>query len=136
MAAPTGAADGELMDKWYVYNKTRQSFLSLGVEIADTHFKSLKGLLGKRRLQHDDGLWVIPCQGIHTIGMLFSIDVLFLDADLKVIHMVENLSPFRIGPIRVNCQSVLEMPTRTIFSSHTQVGDHLMICSVDQMKAS
>jgi len=123
------------MEKWYVYNKTRQSFLSLGVSIADTHFKSLKGLLGKRRLQEDDGLWIIPCQGIHTIGVLFPIDVIFLDADLKVIHMVEHLSPFRIGPIRVNCQSVLEMSVRTIYSSHTQIGDSLMICSADQMEA-
>jgi uncharacterized membrane protein (UPF0127 family) len=120
---------------FYVYNRTRQSFLSLGVGIADTHFKSLKGLLGRRELRQDDGLWVIPCQGIHTIGVLFPIDVIYLDADRKVIHLVEHLSPFRIGPIKVNCESVLEMPTRTIYASHTQIGDSLLICSADDMEA-
>jgi uncharacterized membrane protein (UPF0127 family) len=91
--------------------------------------------MGRRKLRQDDGLWVIPCQGIHTIGVLFPIDVIYLDADQKVIHLVEHLSPFRIGPIKASCDSVLEMPTRTIYSSHTQMGDRLLICSADEMEA-
>src|SRR5712691_3486932 len=121
--------------KCYVYNKTRESFLSMGVKVADTFLASLKGLLGKRKLKNDEGIWVIPSQGIHTIGVLFPIDVIYLDADRKVIHLVEHLSPFRIGPIKTSCESVLEMPTRTIYSSHTQMGDRLTICSVDEMEA-
>ena len=124
-----------MQKRFYVYNRTRQSFLSLGVSIADTFFTSLKGLMGRRKLPPDDGLWVIPCQGIHTIGVLFPIDVIYLDADRKVIHLVEHLSPFRIGPIKTSCESVLEMPARTIYSSHTQMGDLLTICSVDEMDA-
>ena len=119
--------------KSYVYNQTRQSFLSLGVDIADTHLTSLKGLLGKRRLKNDEGLWVVPSQGIHTIGVLFPIDVIYLDADLRVIHLVEHLPPFRIGPLRTTCESVLQMPTKTIYSSHTQIGDKFVIGSPDEI---
>jgi uncharacterized membrane protein (UPF0127 family) len=118
--------------KFYVYNETRQSFLSLGVNVADTHFTSLKGLLGKKQLNGDEGLWVVPSQGIHTIGVLFPIDVIYLDANRKVIHLVEHLAPFRIGPLRIACDSVLELPARTIYTSQTQIGDSFSISSSGQ----
>src|SRR5258705_6824751 len=119
---------------FYVYNETRQSFLSMGVKVADTHLSSLKGLLGKRKLKNDEGLWVVPSQGIHTIGVLFPIDVIYLDAERRVIHLVEHLPPFRIGPLRTTCESVLQMPTKTIYSSHTQIGDKFLICSPEEIE--
>lgn len=125
--------DTRKQKKFYVYNETRQSFLSLGVGIANTHFSSLKGLLGKRRLRNDEGLWVIPSQGIHTIGVLFPIDVIYLDANRKVIHLVEHLRPFRLAPVKPSCESVLELATRTICRSDTQIGDTFLICAVDEV---
>ena len=104
----------------------------MGVKLADTHFASLKGLLGKRKLKNDEGIWVVPSQGIHTIGVLFPIDVIYLDAGRRVIHVVEHLRPFRLAPIKVGCESVLELPVRTIYASHTQIGDSLLICSSDE----
>jgi uncharacterized membrane protein (UPF0127 family) len=117
--------------KYYVYNETRQSFLSLGVSVADTFLTSMKGLLGKRKLQNDEGLWVIPSQGIHTIGVLFPIDLVYLDANRKVIHLVEHLRPFRLARIKPGCESVLELPIRTICRSDTRIGDNFVICSAD-----
>src|SRR5438034_7112709 len=125
-----------MQKKFYVYNETRQSFLSMGVDVADTHLTSLKGLLGKRKLRNDEGLWVVPSQGIHTIGVLFPIDVIYLDVEQRVIHLVEHLPPFRIGPLRPSCDSVLQMPTRTIYSSQTQIGDKFLICSPDEIGRS
>lgn len=119
---------------FYVFNLTRQSFLSLGVSPADTHITRLRGLLGRMRLRSDEGLWVVPCQGIHTIGLLFPIDVIYLDQQQRVIHVIEHLSPFRVAPILRHSSSVLELPTRTIYSSNTQVGDHMLICSPEQME--
>ena len=118
-----------------VFNKTRESFISLSVAAADTHLARLKGLVGRLRLKSDDGIWVVPSQGVHTIGVLFAIDLIYLDADHRVVHTIESFGTFRIGPIRRNCASVLELPTRTIYSSQTHVGDELLICSPDEMKA-
>ena len=118
----------------YVFNLTRQSFLSLGVSPADTHMARLRGLLGRMKFRRQDGLWVVPCQGIHTIGLLFPIDVIYLDERWRVIHLIEHFGPFRIAPIRRHASSVLEMPTRTIYSSNTQVGDELLICPPDDME--
>ena len=118
--------------KVQVFNQTRQSFLSLGVIVADTHLSRLAGLLGQRRLRANEGLWVVPSRGIHTIGMLFVMDVIYLDKDHRVIHTIENLGPFRVAPIRLNCASVLELPVRSIFASDTRVGDKLEIRSADE----
>ena len=117
-----------------VFNRTRESFLSLSVSVADTHLSRLKGLVGRLRLKYDDGLWVVPSQGVHTLGVLFPVDLVYLDSECRVIHLVESLGSFRIGPIRPACASVLELPPRTIYSSQTQVGDQLVICSSEEME--
>ena len=113
--------------KVVVFNQTRQSFLSFGVTVAETHVARLVGLLGKTKLRGDDGLWMIPCQGIHTIGLLFPIDVVYLDESQRVIHTIEHLGPFRMAPIRMESHSVLELPPRTIYASQTKVTDQFLI---------
>jgi uncharacterized membrane protein (UPF0127 family) len=115
-----------------VFNQTRQSFLSLNVKVADTHLARLAGLLGRRRLRPNEGLWLVPSQGIHTMGLLFAIDVVYLDRDQRVIHLIENLGPFRVAPVRMHCESVLELPVRTIFESQTGLGDQLAISSATE----
>ena len=118
----------------YVFNETRQCFLSLSVTAADTHLSRLRGLLGRMKLRRDEGIWVAPSQGVHTIGIVFPIDVIYLDARNRVIHLIEHLRPFRLAPLRVHAKSVLELPTRTIYSSSTQVGDCLIICRPEEMQ--
>ncbi len=118
-----------------VFNRNRESFLGLRVARADTLLTRLKGLLGRIRLNPDDGIWLMPSQGIHTIGMLFPIDVIYLDEANRVIHLIENLGPFRISPLRMRCVSILELPLRAIFSSNTRIGDELLICEPDEVKA-
>jgi uncharacterized membrane protein (UPF0127 family) len=123
-----------MQGRYCVFNKTRESFLSLSVTAADTHLSRLKGLVGKIRLKSDEGIWVIPSQGVHTLGVLFSVDLIYLDAEYRVIHLAESFGSFRIGPIRPSCASVLELSTRTIYSSQTQIGDQLLICSPEEME--
>ena len=103
------------------------------MKLADTHFTRLKGLLGRMELKSDEGIWVMPSQGIHTIGMLFPIDLIYLNSQNKVIHLIESFGTFRIGPFRRDSASVLELQTRTIYSSNTRVGDELLICSPAEM---
>jgi uncharacterized membrane protein (UPF0127 family) len=91
--------------------------------------------MGRLRLKSDEGVWVIPSQGVHTFGVLFAIDLIYLDENFRVVHLVESLGTFRIGPVRTNCASVLELPTRTIYSSQTQVGDQLVIGLPEEIEA-
>jgi uncharacterized membrane protein (UPF0127 family) len=78
---------------------------------------------------------MFPSRGIHTVGLMFAIDVIYLDSQLRVVHLIENVGPIRITAIRFQSESVLELPVRTIFESGTQIGDQLMICTADKMEA-
>ena len=62
-----------------IYNKTRESFLGLNVACASTSLGRLKGLLGKLHISAGEGLWVVPSRGIHTVGLLSPIDLVYLD---------------------------------------------------------
>jgi uncharacterized membrane protein (UPF0127 family) len=117
-----------------VYNQTRECFLSLDVAAADTIFSRLKGLIGRLKLRPDEGIWVVPSRGVHTLGLLFPLDLIYLDEHFKVIHLVEYFPSFRIAPLKTQAESVLELPTHTIYSSQTQPGDQLVICVAEEME--
>jgi uncharacterized protein len=111
----------------YVYNRTKESFLALRVKVADTIWGRLIGLLGRRSLNPEAGVWIVPCNSIHTFGMLFSIDAVFLDKEFKVVGLRELLRPFSITRPHFRAESVIELPPHTIFRSGTQIGDQLEI---------
>lgn len=115
----------------YVYNKTRETFVATEAVVADGYLRRLVGLLGKtkRWARLGAGLWIVPSRGVHTIGMLFPIDLLFLSKDKEVVHIQEHLRPFRVSKVTLKAVSVLELPPHTIYRSGTQVGDLLEISS-------
>ena len=120
-------------ERRYAFNRTRQAFLASDLRVADTHWMRLKGLIGTRvdDFSCGQGLWIVPCQGVHTMLMQFPIDVLYLDENNIVLHVEENVRPWRLTPIRTRASSVLELPGRTLFSSGTEVGDEIEIRPVD-----
>jgi uncharacterized membrane protein (UPF0127 family) len=117
-----------------VYNQTRECFLGLRVTAADTSLARLKGLIGRLHLRSDEGIWVVPSSGIHTMGVLFRLDLIYLNDFQEVIEVIEYFPRFRIGPIRMKAASVLELPQHTIYSSQTQKGDRLLICTPEEME--
>jgi uncharacterized membrane protein (UPF0127 family) len=113
----------------YVYNKTRETFVATEATVADSYLRRLVGLLGKtkRWARHGCGLWIVPSRGIHTIGMMFPIDLIFLSKEKEVVHVEEFVRPFRISSVSLKAASVLELPAHTIYRTGTTVGDHLEI---------
>ncbi len=113
----------------YIYNATRQTFLATNATVANTYLSRLVGLLGRTRrwARPGQGLWIVPSCGVHTIGMLFSIDLVFLDRGRQVVHLEESVAPFRISKVSLKSTSVVELPPHTIFRTRTQVGDRLEI---------
>jgi uncharacterized membrane protein (UPF0127 family) len=114
---------------FYVYNKTRETFVATEATIADDYFRRLIGLLGKtsKWAISGRGLWIVPSSGVHTIGMLFPIDLIFLNKEKEVIHIEEHVRPFRISRVSLKSWSVLELPVHTIYLTGTKVGDRLEI---------
>jgi uncharacterized protein len=120
----------------YVYNKTRETFIATEARVADSYFTRLVGLLGKgkRWAQLGIGLWIVPSSGVHTFGMLFPIDLIFLGKNKEVVHVEEHVRPFRLK-VLLKAASVLEVPAHTIFRSRTQVGDQLEIARLKKPQA-
>jgi uncharacterized membrane protein (UPF0127 family) len=110
-----------------VTNTTRSTTVGDGVELADTSMKRMFGLLGRRGLAAGGGLWIKPSSGVHTFGMAFSIDVVGLDRDLKVVKLWRCLRPFRITSVSMKLKSVIELPCGVITQSQMQLGDQLHI---------
>lgn len=90
-------------------------------EVADTSFARIKGLMFKKKISK--GLWIVPCNSIHTFFMKCPIDVLFLDKKGKIIKMIPNMKPWRIGAIVWKAHSVIELPCGTIQYMNIQLHD-------------
>jgi uncharacterized protein len=118
-----------------VYNQNRESFLGVRITPADTSLARLKGLIGRYHMRPDEGIWIVPSNGVHTIGVFLRLDLIYLDESQRVIELIEYFPRFRIAPIRIRAASVLELPQHTIYSSQTQKGDQLLVCSADQIEA-
>jgi len=111
------------------FNQTRQAYLATALAIADTHWTRLRGLLGVRShdFRNGSGLWIVPCHGVHTLGMGFPIDVVYLDDAMTVIDIRRDLQPWRFAPLRTQASSVLELPCSTADETRTAVGDKIQI---------
>ena len=121
----------------YVFNRTRDCFVATEVAAANTYLRRLVGLLGKTAKWNRPGrgLWINPCKGVHTLGMLFPIDLLFLDREKRVVHLEEHVRPFRISKVCLNARSVLELPAHTVDRTGTRIGDQLEIVRHDRTQA-
>lgn len=111
----------------YVYNQTKESFLAFRVKVADSILSRMIGLLGRNSLKPESGIWILPCNSVHTIGMRFTIDVVLIDKDFKVVGLRELVRPFSITRPNLRAESLLELPAHTIYKSRTGIGDQLLI---------
>jgi uncharacterized membrane protein (UPF0127 family) len=118
---------GKELSHVFVYNQTKETFLSFRVKVADSILSRLVGLLGQRSLSPDGGVWIVPANSVHTIGMLFPFDLVLIDKNFRVVGLRELVRPFKITRPNFRAESVLELPAHTIFKSRTEVGDQLVI---------
>ena len=120
--------------KYCVYNQTRESFLSLGVAVADTAAKQLKVLMENLSIKADAGLWLTPFRGVPATKGLTPVDLIYLDDENRVIQAIESFPNHAIEPTREQPASALILAGHTIFSTQTQPGDMLLICVADEME--
>jgi uncharacterized membrane protein (UPF0127 family) len=112
------------LPKLRVSNLSRGRVLADRAEIADTSAKRRRGLLKHTNLEPGEGLWIAPCEGVHTFGMKFPIDVVFLSRKRKVLKIRPNMVRGRIA-FSLLAHSVLELPAGTVIETDTRAGDQL-----------
>jgi uncharacterized membrane protein (UPF0127 family) len=97
------------------------------LRVADSMWSRLRGLLRHPEPEAGEGLLIEPCNGIHTVGMRYPIDVLFVAPDGVVLRCERALPPGRFVPYVAGSRRVLELPAGTIEANGTAVGHRLAI---------
>ena len=97
---------------------------SLRLERAATLWARLRGLLGRRGLGAGEGLWITPCNSVHCCFMQFAIDVLYLDAERRILAIRHELRPWRFSACW-RAHSVIELAAGECRRLHIQPGDSL-----------
>lgn len=110
-----------------VINLTKKTWLATKVRKADNFLTRLVGLLKRNQLGPEEALWLMPSKGIHTIGMKFPIDVVFLNKEFYVLGLISGMHPYRVSGVHMRGYSVIELPNGTIRKSSTEIGDQLEI---------
>lgn len=111
-----------------VTNVARNTVLATCLEQAGNAAKRSKGLLGRKGLPPGGGLWIVPCESVHTFWMQFPIDLVYIDRKLRIKKLRSNVQPWRLSAC-LSAHSILELPSGTIQSTLTQVGDTLEFAS-------
>lgn len=110
-----------------VRNESRDTLVLSQVVVARSFWRRWVGLVGRRRLPVGQGLWLPACRAVHTVGMLCSLDIMFLDSHLEVVALHREVQPWRPLLACYGADSVLEAPCGTIVQSQTLLGDKLSI---------
>jgi len=110
-----------------VVNTTRDTVLGDRICVAETSWSRIVGLLGKSGLEPGAGILIIPSQAIHTVAMRFTIDVVFVDRNWRVVHLRPWMAPYRVTGLHWKANFVLELPAGVIAQTSTAVGDQLAL---------
>ena len=107
-----------------VFNTTQQSWVADKVDKAGSSSSRRKGLLGRAHLVPGEGLWIVPCESVHTFWMKFAIDLIYVDRKMKVRKLRRALVPWRMS-ICWTAHSVLELDAGAIERCGVREGDAL-----------
>ncbi|MBI4115842.1 MAG: DUF192 domain-containing protein [Candidatus Omnitrophica bacterium] len=109
----------------WVVDLNQRKLIADSVREAGPIFERMRGLIGHPNLKSGEGLLLPRCQGIHTFGMGYPIDVVYLDREGHVIRLASHLLPNSFGPVLFRARFVLELPEGTIERSQIELGDRL-----------
>ena len=107
-------------------NQTRKTVLAQTADIADSGAKRRTGLLKHERLEPGEGLWIVPCESVHTFFMKFPIDLVYLDKRHRVKKVRNAVPAWRLSAC-LTAHSILELPAGTAKRTGTVVGDELVL---------
>ena len=107
-----------------VRNVTKNTVLGDSIGVANTSARRRTGLLKHTSLPRGEGLWIAPCESVHTFGMKFPIDVLYLNKKCKVVKIRRSMPRRRMSAC-LRAHSVLELPAGMSEETRTEPGDQL-----------
>jgi uncharacterized membrane protein (UPF0127 family) len=108
-----------------LYRESDMSCLVPRMCRAETAWERMRGLLGRQPLWVDQGLWIDSCSMVHTVGMSYAIDLLFLSYQGSVVKLVRSVPPWRcVGAF--GAQSTIEICAGTVDHLQISLGDSVI----------
>ena len=114
------------MNIWLARPGAEPRQLWSAIRRADSHWSRLRGLLGRRHLGEQEGLWLLPCNQVHSHFMLMAIDILFLDREGTLLQC-ETLPPWRFSSHVPKAHSILEVAAGSVERLDLRPGDRLIL---------
>jgi uncharacterized membrane protein (UPF0127 family) len=108
---------------------TKNKNLISDLKVAQDFWDRGLGLIPKKNLEPEQGLWISRCKSIHTCFMSFAIDCVFVDKNLKVQALVEEIQPWRMTKFFWKADSVFELSAGSIRRLQIELGDQLNVGS-------
>ena len=109
-----------------VVNVTRGTEVADQIQLAGDGRSRRKGLLGRKSLECGEGLWIVPCESVHTFWMRFPIDLIYLDRKHRVVKVRTHVRPWRVSAC-LRAHSVIEVAAGTAHETGTMAGDVLAV---------
>ncbi len=106
-----------------IVNETRGAVIADKVELAASFWSRGKGLIGRKSLAEGYGLVIRPCGSIHMFFMSIPLDVLHVDKEGRIVKILHEIKPWRVGPIVFKSAWVVELPAGTARRTGTEEGD-------------
>ena len=110
--------------KLRITNKTRNTVLGDSVDVANTSAKRRTGLLKHTGLKRGEGLWINPCESVHTFFMKFPIDLVYIDKQKRVKKVRDAVPAWRMSAC-FSAKSIIELPAGVVKETGTAPGDQL-----------
>jgi hypothetical protein len=110
--------------KLRITNKTRKTLLGDAISVANTSATRRTGLLKHTGLGRGEGLWITPCESVHTFFMKFPIDLVYLDRK-RIVKKVRDAMPAWRMSVCFSAHSIIELPAGVVKETGTAAGDEL-----------
>jgi uncharacterized membrane protein (UPF0127 family) len=110
----------------YFYVRKAKASETLYCSYSSSPLFRMKGLLGRKFLNPNDGIWLKPCNNIHMFFMQFPIDAVFLNSEYRILNILEKFQPWKISPFYWHAKSVLEIQAERSTSLQWKPGDQLV----------
>lgn len=108
-----------------VVNESRGRELGSQVRLANRWWSRLRGLIGQEPLQEGEGLLLVPCRAVHMYGVMFAIDVAFIDREKEIVALYRDLAPGTRTRWYGSARAALELPAGSLAETGTTIGDRL-----------
>ncbi len=110
-----------------ILNTTKNAVIAQNGAIADTFLSRMAGLLNRKSLPKGEALVITQCKSIHMFFMRFSIDVIFVDKNDRVVGLVQRIKPFQMSPVFFKSRYAIEVSEGVIEQTGTSIDDKVEI---------